>query len=262
MEQEEFPEMQELIVGTRTMPREDWVRTRAFAYMTSLLHFDKLLQIPFVICRELGTTAHDGSEARPRYRELIELFLAPDLDTARFPRVAQARDFFLNHARAIQNGKDEYCHSEAWLGVHWPPDEFMFITIIRDGHIGEFYDEALELLTRFVRIDPQLVSQALALNFALLELPFRSGTQTVTCDWNILDIYRDAIASKPVNVVRGRCEYAINWSASQWTSWNTWLERVVWWRNRAGQYFLKEGLQASRTVPTRANEPLPAGHYY
>ncbi len=262
MEQEEFPEMQELIIGTRTMPREEWVRARAFAYMTSLLHFDKLLQIPFVICHELGTAVSNGRKARPRYKELVELFLSPELDPGCFPRVTEARDFFLNHARAIQQGKDEYCHSEAWLDVHWPPDEFMFIKIVRDGHIGEFYDEALELLAGFVEIDRQLVAQALALNLALLELPFRSGEHVVSCDWNILDLYRGAIASRPVDVVRGACEYSIDWSASRWSSWDSWLERVVWWRNRAGQYFLKEGLQAIRTTTTSPAEPLPAGHYY
>jgi hypothetical protein len=262
MEQEEFPEMQELIIGTRTMPREEWVRARAFAYMTSLLHFDKLLQIPFVICHELGTAVSSGRKARPRYKELVELFLSPELDPGCFPRVTEARDFFLNHARAIQQGKDEYCHSEAWLDVHWPPDEFMFIKIVRANHIGEFYDEALELLAGFVEIDRQLVAQALALNLALLELPFRSGEHVVSCDWNILDLYRGAIASRPVAVVRGACDYSIDWSASRWSSWDSWLERVVWWRNRAGQYFLKEGLQAVRTTTTSPAEPLPAGHYY
>ena len=107
MTQEEFPETQELIIGTRTMPRADWVRARAFAYMTSLLHFDKLLQVPLVLCHEVGRIPADDGPRAPRYKELIELFLAPDLDPARFPCVTMTRDFFLGHARAIQNGKDE-----------------------------------------------------------------------------------------------------------------------------------------------------------
>jgi radical SAM superfamily enzyme YgiQ (UPF0313 family) len=285
MAQEEFPETQELIVGTRTMPREDWVRARAFGYMTSLLHFDKLLQIPFVICHEIGRTSagvaddmasasESGARRQPAYRELIEMFLDPTLDPARFPCVSGARDFFLEHARAIQRGKDEYCHSEAWLDVHWPPDEFMFITIIRGGQLERFYDEALVLLTSRLEIDPRLVAQALALNRALLELPFRSGTHVIEADWNILEAYRGALISQPVDLVAGDFEYRVDWSKSYWSSWDEWLQKVVWWRNRAGQYFLKDGLpsgvlkrpeavrQTSRARNGGGLEPLPAGHYY
>ena len=64
MTQEEFPETQELIIGTRTMPRADWVRARAFAYMTSLLHFDKLLQVPLVLCHEVGRIPAERRSAR------------------------------------------------------------------------------------------------------------------------------------------------------------------------------------------------------
>src|SRR5438105_11397259 len=37
-------EMQQLVIATRAMPKDDWLRTRSFAWMTALLHFDKLLQ--------------------------------------------------------------------------------------------------------------------------------------------------------------------------------------------------------------------------
>jgi len=60
------------------------------------------------------------------------------------------------------------------------------------------------------------------------------------------------------------------------TSWDAWLEKVVWWRNRAGQYYLKSGIPTA-VVRARNSEaavpederrpvalptPLPAGHYY
>jgi tRNA A37 methylthiotransferase MiaB len=276
MTQEEFPETQELIIGTRTMPREEWVRARAFAYMTSLLHFDKLLQIPLVLCHEVGEVAGEEGPRAPRYKEMIELFLAPDLDCERFPAVTMARDFFLQHARAIQTGKDEYCHAEEWLDVHWPPDEYMFITLVRGGYVDQFYTEALELLTGAVAIDRALVDQALQLNGALLELPFRSGLHVVETGWNIAEVYKGALTAQRVPLMPGEFEYHFDWSQARWTSWDAWLEKVVWWRNRAGQYYLKSGIPTA-VVRARNSEaavpederrpvalptPLPAGHYY
>src|SRR6185369_4657117 len=42
----EIVEMQELVIATNTMPKDDWARTRAFCWWAGLLHFDKILQIP------------------------------------------------------------------------------------------------------------------------------------------------------------------------------------------------------------------------
>ena len=49
-----------------SMPREQWVRTRAFCWWAALLHFDKLMQIPLAVVRENG-----GGVG---YRELFEVF--------------------------------------------------------------------------------------------------------------------------------------------------------------------------------------------
>ena len=50
---EEISKVQQLVVGTRTMPTPDWSRVRVFGWMTALLHFDKLLQIPFLILQQV-----------------------------------------------------------------------------------------------------------------------------------------------------------------------------------------------------------------
>ena len=42
-------ETQDLVIATNSMPKKDWVKTRVFSWMASLLYFDKLLQIPFII---------------------------------------------------------------------------------------------------------------------------------------------------------------------------------------------------------------------
>ncbi|MBI1776510.1 MAG: cobalamin B12-binding domain-containing protein [Proteobacteria bacterium] len=100
-------EMQQLVIATRAMPKEDWRRTRTFAWMTALLHFDKLLQIPLVVAHEVSGVG---------YRRLIEAFT--EVDSSEYPLIASIRDFFLAEAQSIQDGGHELVYSPDYLGMH------------------------------------------------------------------------------------------------------------------------------------------------
>ena len=63
---DDVPEVQDLVIATAAMPLADWRRTRVFCWMTALLHFDKLFQIPLIL-------AH-GISGIP-YRDMIEAFM-------------------------------------------------------------------------------------------------------------------------------------------------------------------------------------------
>lgn len=272
--EDEVSESQELVVATRAMPKEDWVRVRAFGWMTNLIHMDKLLQIPLVLCREVGTTSRDEFAAywrehgvdpasfplaiqlkgeRPRYNELIGRFLSSDLDPSRFPLLTEIRDFFFAKARAIQQGEVEYCHSPEWLGIYWPADEYVFIKLVHQGLLAKFYAEAEKLLAERVVIDPRILRQAITLNRALLKLPFRSGKHVVEADWNIFEVYRGVLVGRFAGIIPGRHRYHIDWSSASWDSWERWEREVVWWCNRGGDYLLKPRALAA--------EPVPAGHH-
>src|SRR5205807_2503313 len=62
-------ETQDLVVATAAMPHADWRRARAFAWLTGLVHFDKLLQVPLIVANKVHGVG---------YRPLIEAFLAVD----------------------------------------------------------------------------------------------------------------------------------------------------------------------------------------
>ena len=236
MTQEEFPETQELIIGTRTMPRADWVRARAFAYMTSLLHFDKLLQVPLVLCHEVGRIPADDGPRAPRYKELIELFLAPDLGSRPLP----VRDDDAGLLpRACARHPERQGRVLSRRGVAGRPLASQRVTCssrssAADTSIASTPKHWISS-TAFVAIEPRIVEQALRLNGALLELPFRSGLHIIEAGWNILEVYKGALTAQRVNPVAGAFEYRFDWSAAAWTSWDEWLQKVVWWRNRAGQ---------------------------
>ena len=64
--EDDVAEVQELVIATQDMPKEDWVKTRAFSWMIALLHFDKLLQIPLILIHQVCGIS---------FRQLTELFM-------------------------------------------------------------------------------------------------------------------------------------------------------------------------------------------
>ena len=128
-------ETQELVVETTSMPREDWRRSRIFAWMTSLLYFDKLLQIPIMLLR--AATGID-------YVRQIEAFI--DLPAGKFPLLAELARFFLTEAAGIQKGAPEFFHAPDWLGIYWPHDEYAYIRLSGEDKLDAFYKEASQRL--------------------------------------------------------------------------------------------------------------------
>ena len=80
---DDVPEVQDLVVATAAMPLADWRRTRVFCWMTALLHFDKLFQIPLILAHGISGIS---------YRDMIEAFMAADPE--RFPMIAEINAFF------------------------------------------------------------------------------------------------------------------------------------------------------------------------
>src|SRR5262249_8868720 len=71
---EDVHEIQDLVIATAAMPLAEWRRTRVFCWMTALLHFDKLFQIPLLLAHSITGIA---------YRDVIEAFV--NADSREFP---------------------------------------------------------------------------------------------------------------------------------------------------------------------------------
>jgi radical SAM superfamily enzyme YgiQ (UPF0313 family) len=242
---EEIYETQDLVVATHAMPADEWVRTRAFCWMTSLLHFDKVLQVPLVLLQQAtGLT----------YREMIESFSEGALDDC--PVLSRVRTFFRDKAREIQAGGPEYCLSTRWLSIWWPPDEYILIELAVDGQLEAFYREAERVLGRLLdarRLDlPRaLLSESVELNRRLLKRPFETEDDLLPLSYNLWDAYQAACAGDAVPIEARATTCRIDRTTGRWSSWDDWCQQVVWYGNKKGAY-----LYANHVVESQ----LP-GHY-
>lgn len=236
LDQKENGETQFLVTATRTMPEKDWRKARIFSWMASLLHFDKLLQIPLIVLHSVYGAG---------YKDLIEEFMKIQGGQKILAEIVSA---FEAKASGIQAGGSEYDRSEEWLNITWYPDELILIRMSAENRLEEFYQEAEERLRYFAesrrgQVDPDVISDAVRLNRSLLKQPFRSEDETLKCSFNIWEIYRAAVNGGRVPLQKGGYDYVIDKSSRSWTSWADWCREVIWYGNKTGDYIYPVKIQ-------------------
>ena len=240
----EILEKQQLVIATATMPHEDWVRTRAYCWMTALIHFDKVFQIPMIVAHELGGVP---------YAEIFDAFGEGDL--THYPTLKSIREFFFQAARNIQSGGSEYCHSAEYLNIYWPADELTLIRLIADDKVDAFYNEALGLLRRtlgsaYASLN-HVLEDAKNLNRSLLKRPFQTTNIDVGTGFNVWEFYRGIVRGEEVPMLEKPVTYHIDRTSQAYWSWDEFCREVIWYGNKKGAY-----LYANRQV-----EPQIAGIY-
>jgi radical SAM superfamily enzyme YgiQ (UPF0313 family) len=243
--EEEIYETQVLVIGTNTMPKEDWARTRVFSWMAALLHFDKILQIPLILVHDICSVS---------YRELIEAFSEGSLDS--FPTLARVKSFLGEQARNIQNGGPEYTRGEEWLNIWWTADEYILIELVVENKLQQFYVEAEQLLNRllddrFLSLAPDLLHEAIELNRNLIKLPFQTEHLDLDLSHNIWEFYQSSLSGRTTVLEKRSSKYHIDRTTHSWSSWDEWFQEVVWYGNKKGAY-----LYGNDNVETQL-----AGHY-
>ena len=222
-------ERQRLVVGTASCPRPDWVRARVFGWITALLHFDKLLQVPMVLLSRLYGI---------RYRQMLELFAAAE---GLPPILDEIRRFFADKAVAIQGGDEEFCQSRQWLDMGWPADELVMIQLCTEDKLSAFYEQAAAVLDGLLQREGlsgqrRLLDEAMLLNQGLIKLPFQTTDASVDLSYNLWDLYQGAIKGKRLSLLAGRFTYRIDRTTQTWLSWEDWCREVIWWGNKRGAY--------------------------
>ena len=238
-------ETQDLVIATHAMPPADWRRTRTFGWMSALLHFDKLMQIPLIVAHEISGAS---------YRTMIEAFMSAAVDG--YPLLAEVRDLMLRAAADIQQGGPEYLFSEDWLGIFWPVDEYVFIKLTAEDRLDQFYAEAGALLRILVAerspsAPIELIDQAVRLNRNLVKQPDERGDRSVELDYDLWAFYQNKLVGEPASLDKKRVSYRIDRSTERWADFAAWCREVVWYGNKKGAY-----LYGSRTVHSEI-----AGHH-
>jgi hypothetical protein len=244
---DDVPEVQDLVVATAAMPLAEWRRTRVFCWMTALLHFDKLFQIPLILAHGISGIS---------YRDMIEAFMAAD--AKRFPMIAEINAFFHKEAESIQQGGSEYVFSKEYLGIYWPADEYIFVELTAKGKFDAFYAEAGKLLAEIVSakaagLPMDVIDEAIRLNHALVHQPFAKDNLKIRLSYDLLDYWHKVRGGEQASLTEKPLAIEVDRTAKPYDDFQKWCREIVWWGNKKGAY-----LYSPRSA---AITPELAGHY-
>ena len=105
-------ESQEMVISTKDMPKEDWIKTRTFATLAEFYYFNKILQIPIILINKL---------TKIKFSDIFQ-FLYSIRDNKNFPVISKVNQIFENHSKGITTGGTEFIYSEKWHNIYWPPE--------------------------------------------------------------------------------------------------------------------------------------------
>lgn len=227
--EDDVVETQQLVVGTDTMPAEDWVKARVFGWWTAFLYFDKILQIPLVVMRRLTGR---------RFKDLIAPFMQAG---APFRTVRDLHSLFLKKAHDIQDGGEEYCESKEWLGIWWPADEYAYITLAVNGALAGFYEEAEVLLSPFcgesASADARgVLADAVRLSRVLITEPGKQSGGVVELGYNLFEVFKAELRGESIPIEKGLFRYQVEDGRAHWATLEEWCREVVWYGNKKGAY--------------------------
>jgi tRNA A37 methylthiotransferase MiaB len=227
---EETPEYVQTVVATNTMPKEKWVEAKTCMWMSDLVYFGRLLQIPFVVLHELYNL---------EYGRLIEAIA--QANRQRYPVTGALVQFFHEKARDIQNGGWEYCPSEDWLGIVWPANQYALIQLVSAGTLQQFYTEVKDIILQYVdaRVAdyaPNLILEAIEFNRKLVCIPQATTDLRVRLQHNLWEFYQGILSGSPVALERKDCAYGVWRTRPTFPQFTDWLEYVIFCHNNKHSY--------------------------
>ena len=232
-------ETQELVISTKSLPKEKWINTRVYASMSEFLYFNKLLQIPLLLIHKI---------CKVSFRDLFETFI---FEVNEYPILKSIKDNFRIHAEEIIKGKPEFVFHKGWLDIYWPPGELEFIRLVENKTLKNFYDECYKILNfKYSKnINSEILKEAVDLNNLLLRTPEKKNNELVKLNYNIYEVYSDFLKNKKGNLKKEKNDLEIIRNDKNFSNFEEWLQKVVWYGHRSGDYISKTNYSKNKNFP-------------
>ncbi len=249
----DVPEVQELVVGTKSMPKPDWVKARVFAWWVAFLYFDKLLQIPLVL---LGT----NKNYEPAF--VIQDIVKHISSNQSFEILSSIHSQFTLKAQEIQKGDIEYVWDPNFLDVFWPADEYAYGRIVSEQNVDKFYLELTRILEfilgeGFDQQNLNMFLESIQLNKKLLILPNQTDmTESLSeSDKKLLAQYVKLLNP---HITQDKIKISQDLETKK-LSFTEWQRKILWYGHRSGNY-LKQFHKILEDGPRDYMSQIP-GHY-
>ena len=221
----EVHEIQETVISTNTLSKEDWIKCNIFGNMTSLIYHNKLLQIPMLVINSLKGTS---------FSSMIESLLSNTESTI----FNELKNLF--KIDILQMIEEDFSYNELcskWFNIYWRPEELAFIKVVIEYGLDNFYADAKNILFKDLTEEEKIiVNDAIELNKKLIIVPFIEKDFTYKTNYNIVEFYNSILNGDKIDIIKKENLIKIKSSKKYFDSVKKWSKELVWWQFRLGAY--------------------------
>lgn len=227
-------EMQSLVVGTKTMKDQDWIEARAYAWMTSFIHLDKIAQLPILLCKALTNL---------EYYQIITTLMDSNLE-----HLSYLSNFFRSTAKNLQITGEEYVSNKEYLDINWTADEYAFIHFVATGNLKQLIDEVISELQQIstsanTDINPEIILSGFrdvsSVSNNWLILPRIQTDYIESLQTNAIEVCNEIISGNRIQLLQALRNFEIDRTSEKDflnMDFLEWCRKIVWYRNKRGAY--------------------------
>ncbi len=223
-------EKQKLVISTKDLSLENWLKTRVYASISEFYYFNKVLQIPIVFMNKLTGIS---------FKEIFEGLM--NVEKTNYKVLHSISSSIQDHAKLITKGGSEFILNKEWLGIYWPPGEYEYIKLLKENKLDEFYNECENYFSSFEinKNYKKLLNECININKAMMRQPFQSKNILIKSNYNIIECYEQIKQSLDFKIVNMENEYLIVKDDFIYDNWDDWMREVIWYGHRSGKYTCK-----------------------
>jgi len=182
------PEMEEVVVGTKSMPNPDWRRAYRFGALLRAMHNLRLAFFSLEFLRE-----HCGISPK----DFIEwLLLKADEPTSPYVKMAEAINIFDGYIDSILNHGQSVLPMSGYGDVRWEPHERFFLLAYAAGDefTGEIESATMDFATTIgSRIDHEMIKEVSRFQSCLSPLDLHTEPFRQRFSYNWVEYYQAVI---------------------------------------------------------------------
>jgi radical SAM superfamily enzyme YgiQ (UPF0313 family) len=220
-------ENQELVISTKSLPFEDWKKTRVYASIAEFLYFNKIVQIPFMVLNSIEKVS---------FKKMFEHFTMVNDKENKI--LSEINKNFENHADQISKGKSEFLFKEGYLDIFWPPGEFEYIKLVLENKLESFYEEMKKHYLLFCKSNTskKIFLESINLNKSMMRLPWKQKNENFEENFNILESYFEILRLNNPDFVESKKKITIIKEDMSFKDPQDWMREVIWYGHRSGKY--------------------------
>ena len=240
-------ESQQLVIATKTLPFQDWKKTRIYASISEFLYFNKIVQIPLLALNNLENI---------KFIDLFEHFSKCTKDLKIIKSINQNFD---RHAVQISKGKSEFLYKEGFLDIYWPPGEFEYIKLVSDKKLDQFYNEFQELFLTFCKSgkSKKIFLESVKLNRKMMRMPWSCEDEIIELNYNVIDSYNKILNLNAPNFTTEKNKIKIIRTDMRFNDIQQWMREVIWYGHRSGKYLCNvEKIEDNKKIQKKSQNTM------